>query len=721
MSTAMRPDPARPAATTPGHAGAHDHGHHGSHGHHDHGSHASAGQGHAHTHPAGHAHAGHEHGDDDCCGHVHGLGAPELLDVRARRILALRLTLAVIAAGFLVLALVVRTWVADGADIADLLAAVAAALVGIPTFVDAWKSLRQPSLHGVTDQLVAAALLAAWASGDLASAALVPLVMVIGHVLEDRSLLGSREAIAALGRLTLGRVRRLRTDGSVEEVESAALARGDRLELRAGDRVAADGVVREGSSSLDTSSITGESVPAEVAVGDAVDAGTINLSGRLVVEVTRLGRETTLGRVVELMRDAERAKPPITRLLEKHAQSYLVLVLLTAAATWLLTGNVAFALAVLVASCPCALVLAAPATSIASLAVAARHGVLVRGTAFLEELAEVDAVVLDKTGTVTLGELRLLKALPHGGGDAAALVRLAGSLGAASSHPVSHALARGVAVGDRLRLDDLQEGGGKGVWGRLHDGGGEAVMGRRELLVERGVAVPELPPHDGPVVGVARGGNFVGWLLLADEPRAEAREALADLWSLGLKRQLLVTGDRRAVAAGIAGQLGIDEVAAEVLPEQKLEKVMQEIAAGRRPLVVGDGVNDALALKAGAVGVAMGARGTDVALASSDLVLMSSDLRRLGTCIRLSRKARRAIAINVAIGLGWTLLVLALAAVGKVGALVAALLHNAGTLAVLANAGRLLRFDELPHEVAAPAPPPTAVPGVTNGAAPGAR
>ena len=673
-----------------------------------------ADHGHDHDHDHDHAHVhdhAHDHdGGDDCGhGHGHGLGAAELLDVGARRILALRLTLAVVAAGLLLLSLGLRTWVANAADVADLLSAGAAALVGIPTFVDAWKSLKQPSLHGVTDQLVAAALLAAWASGDLASAALVPLVMVIGHVLEDRSLLGSREAIAALGKLTTGRVRRLRggavgAGGAIEEVESGALQRGDLLELRVGDRVPADGLVREGSSSLDTSSITGESVPQEVAAGDAVDAGTMNLSGRLLVEITRLGRETTLGRVVELMRDAEKAKPPITRLLEKHAQSYLVLVLLTAAATWLLTGNVSYALAVLVASCPCALVLAAPATSIASLAVAARHGVLVRGTAFLEELAEVDSVILDKTGTVTLGELRLLRAAPVDGVAAAELTRLAGSVGAASSHPVSHALAKEVAVAARVRLDDVQEAGGKGVWGQLADGGGEVVLGRRELLAERGVTVSEVPAHDGPVVGIARGGKFLGWLLLADEPRAEARQALDELRALGLTRQLLVTGDRASVAAKIAAQLGIDEVVAEVLPEQKLEKVLQEIAAGRRPLVVGDGVNDALALKAGAVGVAMGARGTDVALASSDLVLMSSDLRRLGTCVRLSRKARRAIATNVAIGLGWTVLVLALAAVGQVGALLAAFLHNAGTLAVLANAGRLLRFDEtVPHPPAEPA------------------
>ncbi len=658
-----------------------------------------------------HDHA-HDHTSDDCCNHSHGLGlgSSELLDVGARRILAIRLTFAVVAAGLLVLGVLLRWQWPDQSDIADLLSAAAAALVGIPTFVDAWKSLRQPSLHGVTDQLVAAALLAAWASGDLASAALVPLVMVIGHVLEDRSLLGSREAIAAVGRLTRGRARRLRADGSAEEVESAALRRGDRIELRAGDRSPADGIVRAGMSSLDTAPITGESVPLEVASGDAVDAGVINLSGRLEIEVTRTGSQTTLGRVVELMRDAERSKPPITRLLEKHAQSYLVLVLLAAAATWLLTGNVRFALAVLVASCPCALVLAAPATSIASLAVAARHGVLVRGTAFLEELAEVDTIILDKTGTVTLGELKLQGVAPAAGESEREVIRLAGSLGAASSHPVSHALAGAVAVAQRRRIEDVQEVGGKGLYGRLgeSDGGGEVVLGRRELLIERGIDVPLAPPHDGPVVGVAHAGRFRGWLLLADEPRAEARQALADLREMGLTRQILVTGDRASVAETIARRLGIDEVVAEVLPEQKLLRVQQEIGAGRRPLVVGDGVNDALALKAGAVGVAMGARGTDVALASSDLVLMTSDLRRLGTCIRLSRMARRAIATNVAIGLGWTVLVLALAAVGKVNALLAALLHNAGTLAVLANAGRLLRFDETtPLPVSEP---PTAIP-----------
>jgi cation transport ATPase len=359
-------------------------------------------------------------------------------------------------------------------------------------------------------------------------------------------------------------------------------------------------------------------------------------------------------------------------------------------------------MSVLVASCPCALVLAAPATAIAALAVAGRHGILVKGTAFLEELAEVDALILDKTGTVTLGRLSLTGVTVAEGVDApvSELLRIAGSLGAVSSHPVSRAVSAEVPPSERRVIADAKEIGGKGLTGTLPDGRA-VVMGRATFLAESGVAVPAAPAHEGPLVGLAIAGRFHGWLLLADEPRPEAAKALADLRGLGLTRQVMVTGDRRVVAESVAARLGIDTVEAEVLPQQKLERVLGEIQAGRHPLVVGDGVNDALALKAGAVGVAIGGLtadgrggGTDVAMASSDLVLMSSDLRRLGTCIRLSRLCRRTINLNVLIGLGWTFVIIAGAALGFYGPVAAVLLHNLGTLAVMVNAGRLLRFDE---------------------------
>jgi heavy metal translocating P-type ATPase len=405
--------------------------------------------------------------------------------------------------------------------------------------------------------------------------------------------------------------------------------------------------------------------------------------------------------VISLKHAAERAKPPVSRLLERYAGRYLVLVLLAAAALWLATGSTPAMLAVLVASCPCALVLAAPATAVAAIAVAARHGILVKGSAFLEHLALVDSLVLDKTGTVTLGELRLAAVRPEPGVESDTLLAAAAALGAVSRHPVSRALA--TAGTPASVADAVREMPGLGVTGTLD--GVDAALGRPELFSQLAIAAPLPPAHDGPVAGVALGGQFLGWLLLADEPRPEARDALTELRAMGLDRQLLLTGDRAAVAARIGRFLGIADVRAEALPEQKLEAVLAQTRAGRRPLVVGDGINDSLALRAGAVGVAMGAAGTDVALASADLVLMTSDLRRLATAIRLSRRCRRTIHLNVGLGLGWTLAIVALAAIGLLGAegaLVAAVLHNAGTLAVMANAGRLLRFDELTTTAAEP-------------------
>jgi len=618
-----------------------------------------------------------------------------LLNQAERRSMARRLTLALIAAGCLVASLGLEYFDPAQKDVAQLVAGIAAILVGFPALSAAWYSLRHPDLHGVTDQLVALAFIAAWASGDLVTATLLPLIMMVGHVLEERSLLGSHEAIRALRKLTESTARRLGADGEIEEIAADQLLVNDLVEVRAGDRIPADGVVESGLSSVDTASITGESVPRDVEPGAQVFSGSINLDGRLTIRISRVGGETTLGRVIALMQEAEGIKPAVTRLLERYAGRYLTLVLLLAACVWFLTGSNIGMLAVLVASCPCALVLAAPATSIAAIAVASRHGILVKGSAFLEQLAGVDAVVFDKTGTLTLGQLRLVGTAPRPGTGEAELIRLAGSLGAGSSHPVSRAVSAQVAESQRLPIGELRETRGLGIVGRLD--GKPVALGRAQLFDELGIETAPPPEHVGPLVGVASGGAFLGWLLLADELRPEARHAVAELKDLGLRRQLVITGDRAAEAKRIARSIDLAEVHAEAMPAQKMELVLDEIKNGYRPMVVGDGINDALALKVGSVGVAMGAQGTDVALASADLVLMTNDLRRLGTCVRLSRRCRRTILVNVSVGLGWTILVIGLAAGGALGAsgpLIAAVMHNAGTLAVMANAGRLLKFQD---------------------------
>jgi heavy metal translocating P-type ATPase len=643
-------------------------------------------------HGAGHGAADAEHG----AGHAHHDDGPTLaLSAAERRVVTRQIALALLAGGLLVLSLAWRYFAPGGAQLAEVLAGLASLLVAGPVFAGAWHSLKAPSLHGVTDRLIALAMLAAWAIGDMTTAALLPIVMTFGHALEERSVLGSQEAIRALGRLTSGNVRRVKADGSIEDVPYEAVRAGDTIEVVAGSRIPADGIVRRGRSSVDNGPITGESLPLDVDEGVAVFGGAMNLDGPLRIEVTHAGEHSTLGKIIELLQRAEQVKPPITQVLERYMGGYLALVLLIAAIVWFASANASAMLAVIVAACPCALVLAAPSTAIAGIAVGARHGVLFRNAAFLDRIAEIDSLVIDKTGTLTHGELRVSDVFAQPGVALDQAVALAARLGAGSAHPVSRALARYVAAAghDASPFERTRELRGLGVVAETP--GGTAVLGRAELLREH-VQALQPPPEaiDGPCVGLALDGQLLAWFGFADALRAEAAGALAELRELGLVRQTLLTGDREAVARKVAAQVGIDTVVAQALPHDKLDYVMHELEAGHHPLVVGDGLNDVLAIKAGATSIAMGERGIDIAVASADIVLLGDDLRRIPTCIRLGRRCRRTATINAAIGLLWTVEIIALAALGLLGAVWVAILHNVGTFIVIANAGRLLRIDE---------------------------
>jgi len=433
----------------------------------------------------------------------------------------------------------------------------------------------------------------------------------------------------------------------------------------------------------------------EVGAGQNVLGGSINMDGLLTFSVSKIGEEAALGQIIRLMHTAEHAKPPITRLIERYAGAYMLLVVMLAAITWFSSGNVAAMLAVLVAACPCALVLAAPAPALAAVAVAARHGILIRGAAFLEKLGDLSSLVIDKTGTLTRGRLELVAvdAEPHE--DRALAVALAAQLGSHSNHPVSRAMAHQAPAEPAVTLSGINEHQGLGLVAESEQG--RVAFGQSALFEHLSIACPEMPEHDGPIAGVALGGRFLAWFRFADPCRPEARGALEELAQLGLARQILLTGDHARVAQRVAATVGIQQVRAQVLPQDKLHAVIGEVRDGHRPLVVGDGINDALALRAGAVGIAMGEHGTDVAIAAADIVLIGSDLRRLATCVRLSRRCQRTIQINGLIALGWRVLLIACAAggaLGRNGAIGAALLHNLGTLLVLANSARLLRFHE---------------------------
>ncbi|WP_263315876.1 heavy metal translocating P-type ATPase [Burkholderia contaminans] len=420
------------------------------------------------------------------------------LSTDERRTITRQIALALLAGGLLVLSFAWRMLSAGGDTLAQLLAALASLIVAGPVFASAWHSLRAPSLHGVTDRLIALAMLAAWAIGDMTTAALLPIVMTFGHALEERSVLGSQEAIRALGRLTAGRVRRIGTDGSVVEVAYDALRAGDRIEVVAGARIPVDGVVVAGTSSVDNGPITGESVPHDVDAGSTVYGGALNLDGVLRIDVTHTGKDSTLGKIIALMQHAEQAKPPVTQVLERHMGAYLALVLLIAAIVWFTSANASAMLAVIVAACPCALVLAAPSTAIAGIAVGARHGILFRNAAFLDKIAEVDSLVIDKTGTLTRGELQVRQVWLQPGVDGAQARALAARLGASSAHPASRALVRdaaasGLASAAVAPFERTRELRGLGVVADTPDG--TAALGRPALLADHAGDLPS-PPRD---------------------------------------------------------------------------------------------------------------------------------------------------------------------------------------------------------------------------------
>ena len=521
--------------------------------------------------------------------------------------LGTRLVLAMFAAGLLACSWAVAIFPARSRFNSRNASRVSAFMVGVPVITRAIQTLGSDDLEGLTDQLVAIALIAAWVAGDLNAAALIPLAMVIGHVLEERSLLGTREAIDALAALGDGSqpVASMR-DHLEEQVTAEALRPGDRIVVLPGERLLVDAVVEEGQAALDTAALTGESLPREVTVGDHCLAGCLNTDGRLILRVEQAVEASASAQVLDMLREAEQSKPPITRVLSDILGCTCPLVVALAVGTFFVSGSMSAMMAVLVASCPCALALSAPATAVAALAAAGRLGILAKGTAFLEQMGDINAVVFDKTGTLTVGDLEVIGV--SDASDEAALRRYAATAASGSQHPVSLAVQKAAEPKIDVMLKPPRTAWFGRRGSRLSEWRNRAHR-PRHFCRESGATVPprqstmdQLSPVPVMVAGF-------GWLLLADQARPEAAQALADLRDLGITRQVMVTGDRPTVAAAIAKTVGIEEIQAEALPQDKLSRIEAERAAGFSPLVVGDGINDALALKAGSVGVAMGASG----------------------------------------------------------------------------------------------------------------
>ena len=456
----------------------------------------------------------------------------------------------------------------------------------------------------------------------------------------------------------------------------------------------------KGSGSINEANITGESLPRDKSDGDEVFEATTNITGVLEVRVTKAGQETTFGRVRELILAAEKTKLPIMKIVDQYMMFYTPLVLVMGALVWALTHDIDRVIAIYIVACPVAFILATPTAIVASLSAAARLGVLIKQVSDIELAARINAFVFDKTGTVTTGKLAVSRMKPVEGAESADLLLTAASAERYSNHPAARAM---VTLADEVDLDlaepeDFAETAGKGVSARIN--GATVLVGREAWMEENGVegdfsGSVDLDETQGySLVFVARDGKYIGWVGLSDETREEAADAMIGLKEEGVRRIALVSGDRRPVAERVSAEIGCDDVSAECLPADKVEYVKAIRSKGYKVAVVGDGVNDAPALAAGDIGVAMGAAGSEVAIKSATIALMNNDLRRLPFLVRLSRMTRAVINQNFLFGIFFVIGGFVLAWMGYINAVMAAALHVVGSLMVVFNSARLVRQGE---------------------------
>lgn len=548
-----------------------------------------------------------------------------------------------------------------------------------------------------------AAALGQWAEGTL-----LLFLFSFGHALEGFAMERARNAIEALGSVT-PKVARVRRDGKEIEIPVSQLKVKDVAIVRPGDRIAVEGKITKGSSSVDQSPITGESVPVDKTIGDNVFAGSINGDGSLEVEVAKLAKDTTMARVIKMVEEAQTQKSSTQTFTDKFEKilvpSVLIVVLVTAIAPPLLgwlTWKVAIlrALSTLVGASPCALALATPSAVLAGIGQAARHGVLIKGGVHLENLGLLSAIALDKTGTITRGKPEVTDILTFADLSESEMLRLAASVEVRSSHPLAQAV---VARAQQDKLDlfeagDLENLQGRGVQSKVN---GQLIrIGNRKMFEEAGIDVSqdveaklkEFSESGKPIMIIGVDDRGAGVLALADQVRAETSRALKQLREAGIKSLIMLTGDDERVAQTIAREAGVTDVRADLLPENKVTAIKALLKEHGMVAMVGDGVNDAPALAHATVGIAMGAGGTDVALETADVALMADDLSKLPFAVALSRQSRSIIRQNLFISLGVIALLVPSTLFGFAGIGLAVFFHESSTLLVVFNALRLLAF-----------------------------
>lgn len=561
---------------------------------------------------------------------------------------------------------------------------------GIPVFWAALKGIFSRNFTNAMEILVAIAITACYFSGDLILAVLIPLILNIAHLLEERSIMGGREAIDGLKKMRQDTAVLLEGDAE-RTVEASSLTVGQIIVVKPGSGIPIDGKVISGETNVDQKSLTGEPLPAHIKVGDRVYAGTVNIDGRIIVEVEKAYVDTSFSNILNMLEQAESISIPESKLIDRFMRYYIPFVLALAAAVALITSDLAKAIAILVVSCPCGQMLVSSAPMIASLSVATKRGILIKNSKFIEEMTEVDTVVFDKTGTLTVGELSLTDILPFGTNTEDELLRLAASLACGSNHPVSRAVTDAIGDRDYEVLDEVKELPGNGMQGK-NKNAQSLVLGNKYWFDSLGIVIPEGfgDKLTGSVSYVACNGKLIGCLGFNDTARAEASASIGTLKGMGIKNTVILTGDREVTARRIAAEVGADDVRFQLLPQDKL-RAINELREGCCVLAVGDGINDAPALRQADVGIAMGAMGSDLAIQSADIALMNNNLENIPFIIRLSRRTRKIIYQNLILSVLISLTMIGLSLFGAITALFGAVFHNVGAFTVLINSSRILK------------------------------
>ena len=578
----------------------------------------------------------------------------------------------------------------------DPLVALTIVVAGLPIFKEAYSAVTSRSI--TMEVAMTIGIAASLAVGEALASMIIVFFTLSSEFIEEFTVDRSRRAIEDLIAFT-PKTARVKRDGEVIEMAIEAITKGDIVVIRPGERIPVDGPVVDGNALVNQAPITGESVPVEKVIGSEVFAGTVTQRGFLEVEAMTIGEDTTLGRIIKLVEEAESSKAPVQRFADSFASRFVPLVLLLAALVAILSQSVVSAVSVIVVACPCAVAIATPLSVVASVGKAAKRGIIIKGGVYLEELSRVTTVVFDKTGTLTLGEPQVTDVKGFDDHDDRDIITFAAIAELHSEHHLADAVAR-KALEYNVTVpvhQSCQIIAGKGVICEYVDT--TIIMGNRELMTDNNLDVPRTVEEymreredDGKTTMIiAHDHHVCGVISVADVVRKETVEGLKELRLLGIQDFIMMTGDTKRAAQAIAKQVGVNEVMAEMLPQDKVEAVRDLVKQGKTVLMVGDGVNDAPAITEASVGVAMGVAGSDVAIETADVVLMTDDFRNIAQAIRIGKRAVTNIKENIGASILFNVLGITLASVGILSPIMAAAVHALPDVILFLNASRLLK------------------------------